>query len=105
MAYEAATRRPNCRVAASDLTGTMLREWAGLPSRGRSSWEPGITRLRPDRGVRSMEKTMRTRFKQSKLSVVVFASLTALWITNFLPPAYAADEKWRSEMIADALLA
>ena len=52
-----------------------------------------------------MEKTMRTRFKQSKLSVVVFASLTALWITNFLPPAYAADEKWRSEMIADALLA
>jgi hypothetical protein len=52
-----------------------------------------------------MEKTMRTRSKRSKLPVVVFSSLTALWITNFVHPAQAADEKWRSEMVADALLA
>ena len=48
---------------------------------------------------------MRARSKQRKLSVVVLSSLTALWITNFLHPAHAADEKWQAEMIADALLA
>ena len=48
---------------------------------------------------------MRTRSKKSRLSVVVVSSLTALWLTNFLHPAHAAEEKWRSEAIADALLA
>jgi len=48
---------------------------------------------------------MRTRSKQTKLSVVVVSSLTALWLTHFVHPAHAADEKWKSEVIADALLA
>ncbi len=49
---------------------------------------------------------MRTGFKQRELSVVVCSSLTVLWITNgFFNPAHAADEKWKSETIADALLA
>jgi hypothetical protein len=52
-----------------------------------------------------MEKTMPTPFKQSKLSIVVVSSLAALCIANFLDPAQAADEKWKSEVIADALLA
>ena len=32
--------------------------------------------------------------------------MIALWISNsFLDPAHAADEKWKSETLADALLA
>jgi hypothetical protein len=52
-----------------------------------------------------MEQTMRTRSKKSKSSLIVLSSLMALWLTNFLHPAHAADEKWKSEAIADALLA
>ena len=48
---------------------------------------------------------MRTGSKKSKLSVVVVSSLTALWLSNFPHPAHAAEEKWKSEAIADALLA
>ena len=48
---------------------------------------------------------MRTRLWQRKLSVVALSILTALWTNNFLHPAHAADEKWKSEAIADALLA
>lgn len=40
-----------------------------------------------------------------KLSVVLFASMMALCITVFSHPAAAIDEQWKSEMIADALLA
>ena len=48
---------------------------------------------------------MRTRSEQRKWSVAIFSGLTALWITNFFHSAHAADEKWKSEAIADALLA
>lgn len=45
---------------------------------------------------------MRTRSRQRKLFVVLLSSLTVLWFLNL---AQAADEKWKSEAIADALLA
>ena len=48
---------------------------------------------------------MRTGSKKSKLSVVVVSGLTALWLSNFPHLAHAAEEKWKSEAIADALLA
>jgi hypothetical protein len=48
---------------------------------------------------------MSTRSKIGKLSVAVVSSLTALGLVSFLHPAHAADEKWKSETIADALLA
>ncbi|HZD25220.1 MAG TPA: hypothetical protein VE631_03090 [Alphaproteobacteria bacterium] len=48
---------------------------------------------------------MRARPKQVSMPFVVFACLLALWTTSFLHPAHAADEKWKSEAIADALLA
>ena len=42
---------------------------------------------------------------QRKLSGAMLFCVAALWMTNFLRPAQAADEKWKAEMIADALLA
>jgi hypothetical protein len=48
---------------------------------------------------------MRARFEHRTLSVVVFSTVATLCITNVLDPAQAADEKWKSDVIADALLA
>lgn len=48
---------------------------------------------------------MRVRSKRGNLPVAIFSSLMALWIAAFLPPAHAEDEKWKSEAMADALLA
>jgi hypothetical protein len=52
-----------------------------------------------------MEQTMRTRFEQRTLAVVVFSTLATLSIISLFDPAQAADEKWKSDAIADALLA
>lgn len=48
---------------------------------------------------------MGTRSTKSRLAVIVISSLAAIWLTNLLHPAHAADEKWKSEVLADALLA
>lgn len=49
---------------------------------------------------------MRTPPKaRHKLSVVVSSGLMTLWIAIGVHPAGAADEKWKSDMVADALLA
>jgi len=42
---------------------------------------------------------------QKKLSAAVVSSVMTFCIANFLHSAHAADETWKSEMIADALLA
>ena len=42
---------------------------------------------------------------QRKLYGAVLFCVAALWMTNFLRPALAADEDWKAKMIADALLA
>lgn len=40
-----------------------------------------------------------------RICAVVLSSAMALWSTNFLISAQAAEDKWKAEMIADALLA
>ena len=40
-----------------------------------------------------------------RLTAVLFASTMALWLTIFPQLSNAIDEKWKAEMIADALLA
>ena len=41
----------------------------------------------------------------NRLTAVLFASTMALWLTILPQLANAIDEKWKAEMIADALLA
>ena len=44
-------------------------------------------------------------FARRKVFSCILACVVVLGISNFRHPAHAADEKWKAEMIADALLA